>query len=108
SSPKIRAEAIEATKANGDRPAPNEMTSKDYYFDSNAHFGIHEKMLKDKIRTEAYRDSICHKKHLFKEELKGVFTCAPNARNERDLDFNILKYPSTVRFAISRRRTPIP
>ncbi|KAF8357929.1 hypothetical protein PRIPAC_92924 [Pristionchus pacificus] len=23
------------------------------------------------------------------EELKGVFTCASNARNERDLDFNI-------------------
>lgn len=24
------------------RPAYNEMTSKDYYFDSYAHFGIHE------------------------------------------------------------------
>ncbi|CAG8723536.1 10482_t:CDS:2, partial [Acaulospora morrowiae] len=25
----------------------SEMTSKDYYFDSYAHFGIHEEMLKD-------------------------------------------------------------
>ena len=27
-----------------------EMTSKDYYFDSYAHFGIHEEMLKDEVR----------------------------------------------------------
>ena len=25
------------------------MTSKDYYFDSYAHFGIHEEMLKDEV-----------------------------------------------------------
>ena len=25
------------------------LTSKDYYFDSYAHFGIHEEMLKDKV-----------------------------------------------------------
>ena len=30
------------------------MTSADYYFDSYAHFGIHEEMLKDRVRTEAY------------------------------------------------------
>ena len=28
---------------------PEEMTSKDYYFDSYAHFGIHEEMLKDEV-----------------------------------------------------------
>ena len=28
-----------------------EMTSKDYYFDSYAHFGIHEEMLKDAVGT---------------------------------------------------------
>ena len=33
------------------------MTSKDYYFDSYAHFGIHEEMLKDEIRTITYRNS---------------------------------------------------
>ena len=27
-----------------------EMTSKDYYFDSYAHFGIHEEMLKDEVK----------------------------------------------------------
>ena len=73
-----------------------EMTSKDYYFDSYAHFGIHEEMLKDEVsedglvdqsqdipmevqppkygtnmvivqvRTLTYRNSIWHNKHLFK------------------------------------------
>lgn len=43
-----------------------EMTSRDYYFDSYAHFGIHEEMLKDEIRTNAYRNSMYHNKHLFK------------------------------------------
>ncbi|XP_060553788.1 protein arginine N-methyltransferase 1-like isoform X2 [Ruditapes philippinarum] len=43
-----------------------EMTSKDYYFDSYAHFGIHEEMLKDEVRTLTYRNSIYHNKHLFK------------------------------------------
>jgi len=43
-----------------------EMTSKDYYFDSYAHFGIHEEMLKDEVRTTTYRNSMLHNKHLFK------------------------------------------
>ena len=33
-----------------------EMTSKDYYFDSYAHFGIHEEMLKDEVGT--YQETI--------------------------------------------------
>ncbi|XP_064480874.1 protein arginine N-methyltransferase 1-like isoform X5 [Ornithodoros turicata] len=45
---------------------PEEMTSKDYYFDSYAHFGIHEEMLKDEVRTLTYRNSMYHNKHLFK------------------------------------------
>ncbi|KAF8353558.1 hypothetical protein PRIPAC_95181 [Pristionchus pacificus] len=65
--------AIFSSKGQRRHAAPNEMTSKDYYFDSYAHFGIHE-------------DALTVKKG---EELKGVFTCASNARNERDLDFNI-------------------
>lgn len=36
----------------------NDMTSKDYYFDSYAHFGIHEEMLKDEVRTCTYRNSM--------------------------------------------------
>jgi len=43
-----------------------EMTSKDYYFDSYAHFGIHEEMLKDEVRTLTYRNAMQHNKHLFK------------------------------------------
>ncbi|RWS27135.1 protein arginine N-methyltransferase PRMT1-like protein [Leptotrombidium deliense] len=46
--------------------APDEMTSKDYYFDSYAHFGIHEEMLKDQTRTETYKNAMLHNTHLFK------------------------------------------
>ncbi|KAH8314288.1 hypothetical protein KR074_012278 [Drosophila pseudoananassae] len=48
------------TNANAD-----EMTSRDYYFDSYAHFGIHEEMLKDEVRTVTYRNAMYHNKHLF-------------------------------------------
>lgn len=43
-----------------------EMTSKDYYFDSYAHYGIHEEMLKDEVRTKTYQDAIMLNGHLFK------------------------------------------
>ena len=46
-----------------------EMTSKDYYFDSYAHFGIHEEMLKDEVRTLTYRKAMYHNKHLFKDKI---------------------------------------
>lgn len=51
-------------EGHGDIPA-DEMTSRDYYFDSYAHFGIHEEMLKDEVRTLTYRNSMYHNKHLF-------------------------------------------
>ncbi|KAJ3560583.1 hypothetical protein NP233_g10744 [Leucocoprinus birnbaumii] len=44
----------------------NDMTSKDYYADSYAHFGIHEEMLKDTVRTGSYRSAIVNNPHLFK------------------------------------------
>lgn len=44
----------------------DDMTSKDYYFDSYAHYGIHEEMLKDEVRTLTYRNAMVHNKHLFK------------------------------------------
>ncbi|KAI9220655.1 S-adenosyl-L-methionine-dependent methyltransferase [Blastocladiella britannica] len=43
-----------------------EMSAADYYFDSYAHFGIHEEMLKDEVRTNSYRNAIVHNKHLFR------------------------------------------
>ncbi|XP_077025829.1 protein arginine N-methyltransferase 8 isoform X2 [Tamandua tetradactyla] len=48
---------------------PEEMTSRDYYFDSYAHFGIHEEMLKDEVRTLTYRNSMYHNKHVFKDKV---------------------------------------
>lgn len=50
--------------------SPDEMTSRDYYFDSYAHFGIHEEMLKDEVRTLTYRNAMYHNKHLFKGKVK--------------------------------------
>uniref|UniRef100_A0A2P2HWJ2 type I protein arginine methyltransferase n=1 Tax=Hirondellea gigas TaxID=1518452 RepID=A0A2P2HWJ2_9CRUS len=47
----------------------DQMTSKDYYFDSYAHFGIHEEMLKDEVRTLTYRNSMYHNRHIFKDKI---------------------------------------
>lgn len=67
--------AATAKPANGkeDDVEPGDMTSKDYYFDSYAHFGIHEEMLKDEVRTLTYRNSMMHNKHLFKVYLPILF-----------------------------------
>jgi protein arginine N-methyltransferase 1 len=50
-------------------PAADNLTSSDYYFDSYSHFGIHEEMLKDEVRTLSYRNSIINNKHLFKDKV---------------------------------------
>jgi len=47
----------------------NQMTSADYYFDSYSHFGIHEEMLKDEVRTLSYRNAIVNNRHLFKDKV---------------------------------------
>jgi len=52
-----------------DEVGATDMTSKDYYFDSYAHFGIHEEMLKDEVRTITYRNSMYNNKHLFKDKI---------------------------------------
>ncbi|KAG9511071.1 Protein arginine N-methyltransferase 1, partial [Fragariocoptes setiger] len=44
----------------------NDYTSRDYYFDSYSHFAIHEEMLKDEVRTNAYRRAIEWNPHLFR------------------------------------------
>lgn len=38
---------------------------KDYYFNSYAHYSIHEEMLKDEVRTGKYQQAIMHNKNLF-------------------------------------------
>ena len=47
----------------------NGKTSRDYYFDSYAHYGIHEEMLKDEVRTRTYQNAILNNKHLFKDKI---------------------------------------
>lgn len=36
-----------------------------YYFESYAHYGIHEEMIKDSVRTNAYRNAILRNSYLF-------------------------------------------
>lgn len=45
------------------------MTAADYYADSYSHFGIHEEMLKDEVRTNTYMNSILHNAHIFKDKI---------------------------------------
>ena len=40
-------------------------SNKDYYFGSYSHFNIHEEMLKDRARTDAYKNAIEKNRHLF-------------------------------------------
>lgn len=58
----------------GYNPA-EDMTSANYYFDSYAHFGIHEEMLKDEVRTRSYMNCIYQNKHLFKDKV-GLSRCS--------------------------------
>ena len=44
-------------------------TSKDYYFDSYSHHGIHEEMLKDEVRTKTYQMAILDNSHLFRGKI---------------------------------------
>lgn len=48
-------------------PLPDEgsASNRDYYFNSYAHFGIHEDMLKDQVRTGSYMRAILHNYKLF-------------------------------------------
>ena len=43
----------------------NEITTEDPYFYSYSQYGIHEEMIKDKSRTEAYMNAITQNSHLF-------------------------------------------
>ncbi|KAF4977523.1 hypothetical protein FZEAL_5957 [Fusarium zealandicum] len=51
-------------------PAPAEKKDESaYYFESYAAHEIHETMLKDAVRTDAYRDFIYGNKHIFKDKV---------------------------------------
>lgn len=62
----VQKDSISSPNCKDENVNVEEMTSRDYYFDSYAHFGIHEEMLKDEVRTLTYRNSMYHNKHLFK------------------------------------------
>ncbi|XP_047333716.1 probable protein arginine N-methyltransferase 1.2 [Impatiens glandulifera] len=47
----------------------SDKTSADYYFDSYSHFGIHEEMLKDVVRTKTYQSVIYKNDFLFKDKI---------------------------------------
>jgi protein arginine N-methyltransferase 1 len=46
-------------------------TSKDYYFDSYSHHGIHEEMLKDEVRTRTYQMAMLNNKQLFEGKVSA-------------------------------------
>lgn len=45
------------------------LSTSDYYFDSYSHYGIHEEMLQDEIRTKAYEFAIMRNRTLFKDKV---------------------------------------
>uniref|UniRef100_A0A0N4Z4I5 type I protein arginine methyltransferase n=1 Tax=Parastrongyloides trichosuri TaxID=131310 RepID=A0A0N4Z4I5_PARTI len=53
----------------GEQKTVSEVAGQDYYFNSYAHHGIHEEMLKDEVRTKTYRDSIYQNRHLFRNKV---------------------------------------
>mmetsp|Transcript_13897 Transcript_13897/g.13888 ORF Transcript_13897/g.13888 Transcript_13897/m.13888 type:complete len:152 (+) Transcript_13897:3-458(+) len=46
-----------------------EMEVEDPYFSSYSHFGIHEEMLKDEVRTESYMNAIIQNPNLFQGKI---------------------------------------
>eukprot|EP00002_Diphylleia_rotans_P028120 TRINITY_DN5671_c0_g1_i1.p1 TRINITY_DN5671_c0_g1~~TRINITY_DN5671_c0_g1_i1.p1 ORF type:complete len:339 (+),score=89.23 TRINITY_DN5671_c0_g1_i1:69-1085(+) len=73
-------------------------TSADYYFDSYSHFGIHEEMLKDDVRTRSYQKSIYQNKHLFEGKIVldvgcgtgilSLFAAKAGAKHVYGIDFS--------------------
>ncbi|ATY67079.1 arginine methyltransferase [Cordyceps militaris] len=53
----------------GNRVCEKKKDSSDYYFESYAYNDIHETMLKDEVRTDAYRDFIYENKQLFEGKI---------------------------------------
>jgi len=56
-------------EAKAENKDDDERTSKDYYFDSYSHHGIHEEMLKDEVRTKTYQTAILKNRHLFEGKI---------------------------------------
>jgi len=57
------------TSSRHDEEEVPHQSSSDYYWNSYAHFGIHEEMLKDEVRMKSYRNAIVNNKHLFRDKI---------------------------------------
>ncbi|KAK3133155.1 hypothetical protein QOZ80_6AG0533060 [Eleusine coracana subsp. coracana] len=72
-SEEVGMEVEEIPDAEGEEAADevigSDKTSADYYFDSYSHFGIHEEMLKDVVRTKSYQNVITQNSFLFKDKI---------------------------------------
>jgi len=62
----LRDDAARVAKEKADAGADEDDEDVEGYFKGYAHYGIHEEMLKDKVRTESYRDSMYNNKDYFK------------------------------------------
>ena len=56
----------ESKKGSSEKEKPD---NDSYYFSSYSHSSIHETMLQDKIRTEAYQNAILQNTHMFKDKI---------------------------------------
>lgn len=75
-----------------------EQKNPDYYWNSYAHFGIHEEMLKDEVRMRSYRNSILNNKHLIKDKvvldvgcgtgIMSMFAAKAGAKKVVGIDFS--------------------
>ena len=65
SPPSSAKQAEDGDNDNDAHGSSDDRTSKDYYFDSYSHHGIHEEMLKDEVRTRTYQMAILGNRHLF-------------------------------------------
>ena len=66
---KVDNETTTTTTATPDGTPDGTAPPTDYYFDSYSHYGIHEEMLKDRVRTMSYRNAVYSNKHLFKDKV---------------------------------------
>lgn len=61
--------AMEQFAAEWEALQQEDLSSSDYYFNSYAHFSIHEEMLKDRVRTGSYQAAILNNRHIFKDKI---------------------------------------
>jgi len=79
-----------------------ESIDNDGYFGSYAHYGIHEEMLKDKVRTESYKDFILKNSNIFNNanvldvgcgtSILSMFAAKAGAKKVTGIDYSEIAY----------------